>query len=170
MRFEIDGKYPNTKGKPDGVLFDIDDGGGQLLFLMDSPTEAEIKNVRYGSIDFALFESRNIIFLLAKFGELNWIDTPYSVHLSKTYKLRKITEGEGLSTLIMLVDTRTETIKTLRLVSFSTEFTRSLFSLIEKQNEKQIENYDANLSYIYATTQTEKMVAQAIAKFSLPEK
>ena len=75
---------------PDGVKFDLTDTGGILIITMSKPTSEERKAFKDGiKLRFAI--ANDIIFLLVKLGNTNWMDSPYyrslSINRSKSIEM-----------------------------------------------------------------------------------
>ena len=67
---------------PEGVRFDIDDSGAILLVFFNNPTEYEIEQFKY-NFEIRFTHLYNVIMITTKIGNLNWMNAPYTPHLSK---------------------------------------------------------------------------------------
>mgnify|MGYP000188180761 FL=1 len=99
--------------------------------------------------------------ITTKIGNLNWMDAPYTPHLSQeltTFQIPNNNQGLGLT--IMLIDTQTGKIKSLRLVGLSEKFTKKLFGTVIELKVKPFDKleYIQAVKYIYSTYQTNKLV------------
>lgn len=163
--------YPMEIGKAEGVMFDVDDCGIYVKVRFNSPTSKELKQFDSGKpFRMKLLEFRNIIFPLFKFGNLNWMDAPYSVHLSRNLTHLEVPEeGMGMKMTIVLFDTRTGMLCKCRMIGLSTDMTKKLIEMIQEQKEKPFNksDYDRNLRGIYATYPTKKLVDMATGSFRL---
>lgn len=154
------------KSWQEGVKFDINDGGAVLVILFNKPTEKEIEAIRSGKAEFGLFAKDDVIFLLSKFGNLPWMDSPYHIALSRDLtKLQDIEEGQGYGLNIVLADCSTGEVKVLRYVGLSTAFSKTLKEQIENQDKKNFNpfEYDMKINRIYNTYSTKEMVNYSIA-------
>lgn len=152
----------SPKNYTEGVKFSVSDGGGELIVFFQGPTAREIEQFKIGKIKFGYYTYKNVIMLLVKIGELEWMDAPYSFHLSKNLtKLHNIEDGQGLGTVIMLVDALGGEVKTLKFVGAPTRLTRGLFDAIEKQSKMPFDDYRENVNYIYKTYNTKELVKRA---------
>lgn len=145
----------------DSVKFDIHDAGTILLIFLNKPTKKEIKNIKKGNLQFRMFVKDRIIFILSKFEGMDWMDAPYTAYLSKNLtKLSNIQDGEGYNCNIVLIDSSTGRLEALRLVAFSTNFSRKLKENIEEQikNDFNIKEYDNKLRKIFKIYDTRDMV------------
>lgn len=146
----------------EGIRFDITDSGCNLMLYFNEPDSAEIECVQRGEVRYGYYKENNVIMLLFKFGTLQWIDAPYSIHLSKNLtELQEIKEGFGFAVNVYLIDARTGVLKAIRLISFSTRFSQMLKSDIENQKELTFENFDLNLNNIYRKYTTNQLVKLA---------
>lgn len=75
---------------PEGVHFNFGPDGASLLIFMDNPTQSEIKSVKTGKAKLGLFVKENVIFFLSKFGTMNWVDAPYTVHRSAPFEFEDV--------------------------------------------------------------------------------
>lgn len=152
----------SPKNYAEGVKFSVSDGGGELIVFFQRPTAREIEQFKTGKIKFGYYTYKNVIMLLVKIGDLEWMDAPYSVHLSKNLtKLQNVEEGQGLGTVIVLVDAVGGEIKTLRLVGANHRLTKGLFKAIEEQRKIPFDDYDENMNYLFKTYTTKELVKRA---------
>ncbi len=136
--YEVGKEFPGGYGHDEGVLFNMDDSGATALVFFNEPTQGELEQFGAGNpfeIRFSVLSG--ILIFTLKVGNLNWMDAPYSVHLSEN--LTKFTipsDREGLALTLMLVDTKTGTIKSQRVMGLSTKFTKRLFGELMEQKVK----------------------------------
>lgn len=154
-------KVANFVGRGDITQFDLADDGADLLVFFNNPNENEIEQFSSGTnFEIRFTELYNIIMITVKIGTLNWMDAPYTPHLSKNLtKLMTPREGEGLALRIMLIDSSNGEIKIIRLVTLSERFTRNLFRVVKEQKEKPFDKaeYDVRINRIYSAYSTKKI-------------
>ncbi len=150
------------------VMFDINDGGGLLYVLFDSPTPEEIRQFDE-DIDIRYAKVGSVFMMLFKFGSLNWVDAPYSPHLSKFGTLEDPEDGQGLSVQIIFADSRTGIVHSLRMVGLSTQFTRCLFSDIAEELKKPFDQqlYGIDVSAVFNSYTTDDLVTMANASCTI---
>jgi hypothetical protein len=163
IKLEV-GKY--ISGTPrrydEGVRFDIDDSGASLVAYFKNPTQTEITNFKTGGIKLGFYSYQNVIMLLAKIGELNWVDAPYSVHLSKNLTtLGELGESEGLAITVLLVDASDGTIMSMRLLGANHRLTEGLFKAIGQQKDVSFQDFYKNVNYIFSTYSTKDLIKRA---------
>lgn len=144
----------------EGIKFDITDSGALVRVAFPYPTEKEIEQFESDK-DFKVgyYKEKNVIVMLFKFGDLNWMDAPYSVHLSRNLtKLDDVTTNEGLALTIVFVDASTGIVKNLRLIGLPNGLTKELFADIKKQKELSFDGFDENLGNIYRKYSTKQLV------------
>ena len=146
----------------EGCRFDFSGSIPTLFLLYDRPTSKEIHEIKRGIMSIAFKECEDIIFLFFRFGTSDWIETPYSVHLSEPFEFQEISEGMGLALNIFLVDSSNGILKALRAKGLSTEFSRKLKSAIEIQKNKEFDknlyfNRIAKIENAYTTVDLMKM-------------
>lgn len=160
MIYEVGQVVDKFKNHQEGVLFDVADDGATMIAFFKKPSGNEISQFQ-GNFEIRLTELYGIIMMTFKIGHLNWMDAPYSPHLSKHLTiLQPVENNKGLSLNIILVDAATGEIKTIRLVGLSESFTKSLFKAIKEQNTKEfnVTEYSNTLNRIYSTYSTNHIV------------
>lgn len=159
--------YPGAVLAGGGTCMDSDDCGMIVKVFFDRPTESEVRQFDSGSaFEMRLVQMRNIIFGLFKIGNLNWIDTPYNVHLSRnlTKRLEVPADGEGIAAVFQLYDPSTGRLCNSRLIGLSTEISREFIRMAEEQykNSFNREAYLAGLANIYAAYRTSDLVRMSL--------
>lgn len=163
-KYEVGQIVESFKYHQECVQFDLADDGAIMLVFFKSPTQSEIEQFKSGkNFEIRFTEIYDVIMITAKIGNLNWMDAPYSPHLSKNFtKFELPNEWQGLGLTLILIDAITGEIKHIRLLGLSEKFTKKLFGVVIKQkvNEFSIVKYNNALNRIYtaySTTQIVKM-------------
>ena len=145
----------------ESTLFDIDDSGATMLAFMKHPTPVEIEQFKVGTnIEIRFTELHNVIMITAKIGSLNWMDAPYSPHLSRNLTMFQIpNKNLGLKLTLILVDAATGEIKYIRALGLSGMFTKQLFCAIMDQKMKDFDRsiYEKSIYKIFSTYPTTKI-------------
>lgn len=162
-KFGIGDRIQKFVGSPEGTQFDFDSSGATLTVFFNKPTDSEIAQFKSGNpFEIRFVEVRGIIMMLVKIGNLNWMDCPYTIHLSRgTLDFSDdIQDGAGYSLMLMLVDSTTGTIQHLRMIGLGTNFSRALRKKILNQLDTPFssQNYDATLKSIYAAYSSKDLV------------
>lgn len=161
-KYEVGQVVDNFKHHSEGMHFDIFDDGATILLFFQNPTEDEIEQFKSGTnFEIRFTELYGVIMITAKIGNLNWMDAPYTPHLSKNLtKFQLPNEGQGLGLTLILVDTVTAEIKHIRLLGLSEKFTKRLFgvALEHKTNPFNKSEYDNSVGRIFSTYQTSQIV------------
>lgn len=144
---------------PDGVRFDLTDGGGVLVIQFKSPTAAERRAFKSGlSIRFAVVDQ--MIFLLVRMGTMQWMDAPYYRKLSQNLtRVELPDEGEGLAIHAMLVDGATGVLQAQKLIGLDTDTSRKLVTAVMVQ--PKIPDYDMRLSHVFEQYNTTDLLEEA---------
>lgn len=153
---EVGMRIPEFKRHNEETIFDIADDGATMYVFFNNPSASEIEQFKSGKnfeIRFNLMY--DVIMITTKIGNLNWMDAPYTPHLSK--HLTKFTipnEGEGLALTLILVDANNGEIKSIRLLGLSEKFTRSLLGVVMDLRMKEFDRnlYDKNLQKVFNYT------------------
>lgn len=101
----------------------------------------------------------NVIMMLMQFGSLEWMDAPYTPHLSKnlTHLPDKVLPGEGLATHLLLFDTATGELKHQRLFSLRGPLSNDLILAVKRLLAKPFDlaaySNDIRDAYQYSTDQ-----------------
>jgi hypothetical protein len=147
----------------ESIKFDFQQSGPVMIIFFERPTDKEIESIRAGKLEFAFYEKDEIIFILSKFQGIEWMDAPYTVHLSKPFEFQEMQEGLGFGLQIILVDAATGIIKAMRYVGLSTQFSIKLKKAIEAQREQpwDLHRYDVRLQNIYNNYSTSDLAKRA---------
>lgn len=160
--YEVGQTVDNFKHHLEGVQFDIADDGATMLVFFQNPKAEEIEQFKSGkNFEIRFTELYGVIMITVKIGSLNWMDAPYTPHLSKNLtKFQLPNEGQGLGLALILVDAATGEIKHIRLLGLSERFTKKLFGVVmdRKMSDFDITEYNNTLNRIYSTYPTNQIV------------
>ena len=149
----------NIHSCSEGIKFDITDDGCNVIISFKAPTLKEVEAITKGKIKVGYYSENEVMFMLFKFGDMNWMDAPYSVYLSQNLtKINEIKDGQGLALNIYLIDASTGVLKGIRLVSLPTNFSLKLKSEIEKQKLTPFCNYYSKIGEVYRKYTTKNLV------------
>lgn len=162
-KYEVGQVIENFINHEEGMHFDIDDGGATMLVFFKNPTQEEIDQFSSGkNFEIRFTELYKVIMMTAKIGSLNWMDAPYTPHLSKNLtKFELPNEGQGLGLLLVLVDAAKGEIKHMKLMGLSERFTKRLFGTVMERkmdDSFDVNEYNRTLSRIYSTYTTSQIV------------
>lgn len=142
---------------PEGVRFDMTDGGGLIIVNFHRPTTDEIAQFHMPTkLAFAVKD--DVIFLLVKLGSLAWMDAPYNRQLSlHLTHIDSIDDGQAIAFHVLLVDGETGGLVAQKLVSGTTAGSRLLADAI--QSQPIIPDYYTRLNRIMAAYTTDDLVS-----------
>ncbi len=126
-----------------------------LIFGMRNPSRVEKNAFKSGDLIFKLFPQPNVLFLVFKFGDLDWSDIAYSFHLDFIRKdenfMEYLLKSYPKEFNLVLFDVFTGKVKITRKFSFNNEFARNLRDKILSQCEKpfNLDKYKAEVKQIY---------------------
>lgn len=145
------------------VKFGFNQQGADMVIFFHSPTAIEVESIRTGKIELGFCEKDGIIFFLSKFAELNWMDAPYTVHLSQPFEFMEISENIGFAFTIILVDASTGLVKVIRHIGMSHRLSVELkaASLRQKQMPFKKKLYDQKVKQIYKNYTTNDLIKRA---------
>ena len=119
---------------PEGMSILLMNGAPMLSFNF-SVTEKDIAAFQRGSLSFGLFSENNILFILFKIEDfLDWSDLAFTIHLAQDEKI-EVNESY-LPFNLVLVESSTNIIKALRMVTVTPAF-RSMFARITQQQAQE---------------------------------
>lgn len=165
MKLSIGDKFPIQVYSEAALAFR--DNEAMLVLNWTGIKSNEVKNVKSGLPQFAVYTQQDIMFLCFRFGTLPWMDVPYTIHLERdnSYDFdSKIENGKGYALQVYLVDAVTNKIKAIRLIGLPTELSRKIGEVVlaQKQSRKigKIE-CDMLVNAIYDSMSTIAMVEAA---------
>ena len=131
-RFEVGKTFPLPPAG-EGVTFSVEPYTMLLIYRFNRPSQEEIKEFCEGSVELAMTRLRSVMFVLSRFGRLNWADAPYSTHLTEREKsLPELAEGNrGYALDCFMVDSADNTLKAHRLVRMTPEFSEKFRLALE---------------------------------------
>lgn len=157
----------------EGVLFNVTNTGLQLEVYFDNPTESEINNFKSESpYKFGLFKKDGILFFLSKFGNLNWMDAPYSVGLCENIDsivLQELPPTSGYALTVFLIDAATGILVSSRLIGLQHKFSKVFKTEFDKQKalgKVDRFEYSNTLNKIFATYSSNDMVKNSLITYS----
>lgn len=147
----------------EGVKFDFQQSGPVLLLFFNRPTEKEVESIKKGKLEIGFYVKDEVIFMLFKFQSLEWMDAPYSVHLSNPFTFDDIEPGQGFGLTIFLVDASTGILRALRYSGLSTDFSFKLQDAILNQKNLPFDAvvYNQKFMSIYNNYSTSDLVQRA---------
>lgn len=144
------------------VFFDIANDGAAMLVFFKDPTSDEIQQFSAGTnFEIRFTELYGVIMITVKIGSLNWMDAPYTPHLSHNLTNYEFsTKNQGLALTLFLIDANSGEVKHIRLLGLSEEFTKRLFNLIVAHKAKTFSQteYASSLRRIFTTYLTSEIV------------
>lgn len=141
----------------------------EILAFFPGLRQHEIDAYKTGKARFALYLEGDMIFLLARFGDLEWSDGAFCYHLTPAdQQTVPPVPGPNEAALMttFLVSGDTGILRAIRVCSLSPEFTQVLYQAIRDQAAKPFNpaEYDRRLARIYQDLTTRQMVDKAIVR------
>jgi hypothetical protein len=154
IQYKVGEKHQEFADGTEGVYFAIDTSGFIMTVKFNSPTTKErdeFKSEKPFSIK--LLEISGIIIVLVKFGSLNWMDAPFSPWLgNKAIFLGHIPEGAGYGLTIMLIDSKSGEILSLRLIGLNQRLSEEFRKMVYSAPKLTREEYDKAVSNVFKHT------------------
>lgn len=150
---------------PEGTHYNFDASGHWVHYLYRRPTPSEIRSIQAGEAQFGLFVQEPVVFLLHRFGQMLWNDSPYSWWLVSEEARKVPTSGDGLHALlkVVMVDIQSRLVVALRALTFSPDFTERLHQAILKQIERPWtkQEHEGLVRHVYSRYSTLDLVKRA---------
>lgn len=159
--YKVGQRVPEFIGHQEAPVFDLTDTGAVMIVFFNRPTVSEVAQFGSGKrFEIRFAEVKGVMMVAVKIGNLNWMDAPYSPHLSRNLPdLENVPEGSGVGLTLMLVDAATGEVKSLRLMGLSTRFTGNMFKLVKELKAASWDpgKYRMAINSIYASYSTERI-------------
>ena len=128
---------------PDDGMSVILNSGAPMLVFNYTLMPWEIRAFQQGDCAFGLFAENDLIFFLFKIdGFMEWSDLAFTIHLAGD---ETIANGDGyLPFNLVLVESQTQIIKALRLVTVSPTFRNHLVDAIDNQAKTPLAEFTRN--------------------------
>lgn len=168
---------PAKRPRPEGVHYQLEDGGHVVYAFFEDPEEREVNAYRHGKIELAVYIEQPAIFLLMQAGMLPWCDMPYSWHLvpdahkpafrvDEQDKLGLVgSSGSELLTII-LADSRNTVVRAIRAVTMPQHVSATIRAEMARQAATpwDARAYDFALAKITSGLETSAMLERAKAR------
>lgn len=160
---------PDQIGAPDRCVFDIHNSGSILLVTLNNPTEYELCQFEDGPRVIRLTRIENAMWLTFCFGELNWMEAPYTPHLTAQAEMPGAIQRACADFMISVVDTVDGMVKYCRRFYFSPEFSNAFCSVATTLYNQDFnrEEYDELLNLVQQQYSTEEIARAAMAECRL---
>jgi hypothetical protein len=147
----------------EGVKFDFTQSGPILFLFFNRPTQKEVESVKTGKFEYGLYVKDEVIFLFFKFQGLEWMDAPYTVHLSEQFEFEEVEDGKGFALNIFLIDSSTGILEAIRLCGLSTKFSLEFQNAVQIQRNIPFDKttYEKKINMVYGNYATSDLVQRA---------
>lgn len=155
-------------GSRPGIMFDLNENGGELLFIMDEEHLGQYK--LGGHYDFWCKSFNETLFFAVKLRNNQWASAPYSPFLSIGYKPVYYPKGKGMGLSVVLVSTSDGIIKDFDFLVLDSMFSNAISKLNEDILSKGFNpvKYQMTVRAVYQKFSTdEELVRQPGVTFSI---
>lgn len=133
---EVGKKYDRFRKMPEGASLNINELGMMVLITMPNITKSEVETINKGQLKYYLTEYKEILYLVLDYGHLSF-DIGYN--RKDDPDLEDIKDDKsGYAVTIVLADTVTGEVKSIRLISLSNHFSKTLKNVIERQERLSV--------------------------------
>jgi hypothetical protein len=154
IQLRIGDQYPKHlryENQTEGLLATLHGAGLLFTFFVTDPTDKEVDDVEHGAFQLRAAHDTHTILFLLQLGSQQWCDCPFSMYRSAVRQIPP-DPGEGYSwpIEIVLVDSATNIIKAMRLVTANRAFCLQLGEWMHDQlsrpddpdlHAKQVQHY-----------------------------
>ena len=163
--FEVGKPFKNGITRyPEGINFDINQNGCNLLIYTTKFTEKSRQAIIKGDLKYGYFKEDNVIIMLFKFGNHQWIEVPYSIHMCKnSVQLKEVTETEGFSLNIYIIDSGTGVLEDARQVEFDIRLSKMLRDDVLEQKSMPYSGFNIRVSEFNRKYSTKALVSMSRA-------
>ena len=155
-------------GSRTGIMLDLNEDGGQLLFIMD---EEHLEQYKLGGhYDFWCTSFNETLFFAVKLRDNQWASAPYSPFLSTGYNPSYYLKGKGMGLSIALVSTKDGVIKDFDFLVLGSTFSNAITKLNEDILSKGFNpvKHQMTVHAVYQKFSTdEELVRQPGATYSI---
>jgi len=159
--FKVGQVVPRFVNHTEGTVFDFDGSGAVMKVFFNDPTPREIEQFKSSMrFEMRMVEVYGIIMLTAKIGNLEWMDFPYSPHLSKNMPvLENVSQGVGYAITLVLVNGKNGRVEHIRIIGMTERFSKEFKKIIEADTEKSFSKteYDKNLKTLFLRYTTKQI-------------
>lgn len=168
----------------EGVFFEMREKSPELVLCFYDPTDKEIQEIKKGQIKMGYFVYGSVIFIVVKFGEMPWMDAPFSIRkydgypgfmpCAQTEVLLRLNDNNnmGAAITIKLVDIKSGVVKVIRVIGASNRFSRGFYKEVNRQYELPYSEMEYNLRIknIYSRFSSKDLARNAENVFCLKSK
>lgn len=156
------------KGAQTGVVFDINENGGFLFFVVDEPHLEQYK--LGGHYDFWCTTFNETLFFAVKLRDNCWSSAPYSPFMSKGYKPVFYPKGTGMNLVVALISNADGIIKDMDFMVLGNSFSNAINALNKNILDKGFNpvRHQMTIQSVYQKYMTdEELTNQPGAKYSI---
>lgn len=172
-KYEVGKRYPELKTGVDSVQFDINDSTSVLVFEYNKPSAQELKAFENSnSFEIRSVTLNGIAYILVKMGDLEWVDAPYTPHLSLDLtNLPNLNDEKslGLGLMSVLIDSSTGEICKIRLIGLGNRFSKLLIKDVIELSQMPFNSilYNMSINDTYSRYTTRALVRLSSNYFKL---
>lgn len=168
VQFKTGELFPLPAQQNEGVVFSVEQYTMLLIYYFRRPTQEEIQTFKEGDVSIALAELKNTLFVISRFGNLSWMDTPYSTQLSSTEKsFPALSEKQGFAVDCFLVDQESNLLTAHRLIHLDNAFSKKFANIMMADQKKEgftREGYAKAVQEVYANYSTRDLLGLSMIR------
>ncbi len=149
----------------EGCRYDFREGIHDLILAFDRPSPDEVFGIKKAPISLRILGNDLMFFLLFRFGNaVPWCEARYEWKKTPAH-MRVLPEPEELHMLrVLLIDTATQNLRVIRMLTPDMEFQRAINAAIRQQAERATEPTDGEVErYVRAMEQMPAAQLAAVA-------
>ena len=147
------------------MIYRYSQRGHRLLLVEENVSDARAKDVQNGVLELGFYEDGPVLFLLFRFGEGEWNETPFSWHLTPRNQRAYPGEASDNELKIILVNAPDGVIRAVRSIPLDSEFGRQFQAAIGQQAAGSFngQSYAKHLNSVWNQLSVEDMVRNAVS-------
>jgi hypothetical protein len=150
----------NWRKEEAGIVFNFSEECGVIRIITDSASILEVESVAEAPYKFGLFNENSIIFVLAKFGEMDWFLMSYHVNPLYPYELK---DNCKYPIKVFFIDKCANIVGFIRSIAMPLRMSMKFKELVEKQLAYSVnrDEIQRRLDEIYAKYSDNEMIRLA---------
>lgn len=164
---EVGKIYKKFIGLPQGLSCHFTESGFQVLITFDKPTQQEIKDIKEGKIQLAMLVKNDILMMLFKFGNQQWMDCCVAKRPEHDKIISKIEDERiGYGMHIILTDVFNGEVKVLRTIGLDHNFSKAFWKLMNLiKPREELESYMKTLE-VQAAYSTKELLKLCVYRYT----
>jgi hypothetical protein len=170
-KLEIGKVYEGFINGQEGISCKFSPAGFDTLISFNKPNSTEVDQIKNGAIDIRMLVKNDVLFILFKFGTLEYMDCPILKITDYMDVIEKITDDHaGYAMQIILADVPGGEVKVLRLIGLDNKFSKSFYKLSKVTRRMEIAEFEHIVRKVQNTYSTKELLKLCVYRQLHPGK